>query len=101
MKMIKCSEFLSKLASDFINTEKIRAQILNEIFSMEELRGGINNFTIICHEELSLLVKLGSNIYAHAMVPSAKKLFLKVGLGFNIECSWNEVLKIIPCQIKL
>ena len=40
------------------------------------------------------IVELGSGVSMQAEVPDASRLFVKIGLGFHLESSWDETLDI-------
>jgi prefoldin alpha subunit len=46
-------------------------------------------------EPLKTKVDLGCNFYVQARVPDPNKIFLEVGLGFFVELSLAEALKVI------
>lgn len=44
--------------------------------------------------QLRTRVELGSGVYMQAVVPDADKVYVNVGLGFHVECSWDDALRI-------
>ena len=46
-------------------------------------------------EPLKARVDLGCNFYAQAKVPDPTKIFLAIGLGFHLEFTLDEAIKVI------
>ena len=44
--------------------------------------------------QLRTRVELGSGGYMQAVVPDADKVYVNVGLGFHVECSWDDAIRI-------
>ncbi|CAD7698356.1 unnamed protein product [Ostreobium quekettii] len=44
--------------------------------------------------QLRTRVDLGSGTYAQAVAPDAEKVFVNVGLGFHVECEWQDAERI-------
>merc|ERR1711976_168208 len=68
---------------------------------MGALEKSIANLSDLEIKELNLTTKFGPNVYSNTIVSDARNIFIKIGLGFNMECSWKEALKIILCQMKI
>lgn len=84
------------------NLANLKEQGMTELRTMVNLgtlRGGrgeglTNQHTSQC--DAMLAYPAGSDIYAHARVPDARRVFVNVGLGFQLECNWDEALALIP-----
>jgi len=44
---------------------------------------------------------LVNSLSENTIVSDARNIFIKIGLVFNMECSWKEASKIILCQMKI
>ncbi|CAD7705199.1 unnamed protein product [Ostreobium quekettii] len=44
--------------------------------------------------QLRTRVELGSGVYMQALAPDADMVYVNVGLGFHVECSWEDAERI-------
>ncbi|KAK9052879.1 hypothetical protein SSX86_029509 [Deinandra increscens subsp. villosa] len=63
-----------------------------------DLRKNLENLEKNSITSLRSMVNLGSEVYAQADVPDTRHIFVDVGLGFHVELTWSEALKIIPAR---
>ncbi len=45
-------------------------------------------------KELKTLVEIGSGVYCQARVPDTSRIFMSVGLGFQVECTLEEAVEV-------
>merc|ERR1712110_1131568 len=77
-----------------------RSEILKDHKEFVFLLNNIKQLMIQDIKKIRLIINLGPNVYAHAKVPDSKSFYIKVGLGFYIDCSWEEGLTVIGSQLK-
>ncbi|KAI7726970.1 hypothetical protein M8C21_011395 [Ambrosia artemisiifolia] len=65
---------------------------------ISDLRKNLENLEKNSITSLRSMVNLGSEVYAQADVPDTRHIFVDVGLGFHVELTWSEALKIIPAR---
>merc|ERR1712187_300896 len=77
-----------------------RTEILKDHKEFVLLFNNIKQLIIQDIKKMRLIINLGPNVYVHAKVSDSKFFYIKVGLGFYVDCSWKEGLTVMGAQLK-
>lgn len=73
-----------------------RTRVLEDLKAYEELRLNLETLKVQNQRELHTRIRLGPDVMVQAYVPDATKICMSTGLGFHVECTWDEALALIP-----
>ncbi|KAI3765385.1 hypothetical protein L2E82_15418 [Cichorium intybus] len=98
-KIQRFEEFVDRrLKPDLVRAIAERDKVFEQQKVFSDLRKNLENLEKNSVTSLRSMVNLGSEVYAQADVPDTRHIFVDVGLGFHVELTWSEALKIIPAR---
>ncbi|CAH1435027.1 unnamed protein product [Lactuca virosa] len=98
-KIKRFEEFVDRrLKPDLVRAIGERDKVFEQQKVFSDLRRNLESLEKNSVTSLRSMVNLGSEVYAQADVPDTRHIFVDVGLGFHVELTWSEALKIIPVR---
>ncbi|CAI9274840.1 unnamed protein product [Lactuca saligna] len=98
-KIQRFEEFVDRrLKPDLVRAIGERDKVFEQQKVFSDLRRNLESLEKNSVTSLRSMVNLGSEVYAQADVPDTRHIFVDVGLGFHVELTWSEALKIIPAR---
>lgn len=84
----------SRLEKDLAAAADTVARLEQEAANYAQLRDNVNKLKQVNPSELTLLHALCPGVHIPARVPTPRRLHVHVGLGFHVECGWEEALQV-------
>lgn len=98
-KMKKFEEFVDRrLKPDLVKAITQRDKVFEQQKAFLDLKRNIENLQKNGITSLRSTVNLGSEVYAQAVVPDTRQIFVDIGMGFHVEFTWSEALEFISVK---
>lgn len=103
-KVLKYEEFLNeRLRSDLKKVLESKNEVCSDIAEYNQLKSTIDLLLSEKlskkHQPLKTMIDLGCNVYAQARVDDCSKIFVSIGLGFQLEMTLEEASVFIEKKI--
>ena len=91
----------NRLKPDLVTAIGLRDKVLEQQKVYSDLAKNIKMLQEQKLTKLRTMINLGSEVYGHAEVPDATRIFVDIGLGFHAEFTLDEALGFISAKEKM